>query len=128
MKTALLDLLDRVAWTFFQALGGVAAAGATATSLGVPPTDWRSALVGALVAAVLAALKALGVRVSQLAGAATALRLAERIPAVHDAVTRVEATPVGAVVRDVAAGVLAAEQHQTTAPAPAPTTSAAPAP
>lgn len=65
MNPKLLDLLERVGWTFFQALAGSIAAGGTAVTL--QTFDWRSALVGAGVAAILSALKVAGVSAAQAA-------------------------------------------------------------
>jgi len=66
-KVFWLNMLDRVGWTFFQALGGAVAAGATTATVGT--FDWRAALVGAATAAVLCALKVLGVNLGLLAAA-----------------------------------------------------------
>lgn len=64
-KVFWLNVVDRVGWTFFQALGGSVAAGATTATVGT--FDWRAALVGAATAGALCALKILGVNVAQLA-------------------------------------------------------------
>ncbi|MCW2900912.1 MAG: hypothetical protein JWO67_3177 [Streptosporangiaceae bacterium] len=55
MNAKLLDLIERVSWTFIQALAGSFAAGGTAVSL--QTFDWRAALVGAGTAAVLSLAK-----------------------------------------------------------------------
>jgi hypothetical protein len=64
-KTTLLDLAERAGWTFVQAVAGSVAAAGTATTIGT--FDWRAALVGGAVAAVLSVLKVLGVQASVVA-------------------------------------------------------------
>lgn len=69
MNPKLLDFLERVGWTFLQAVAGSVAAGGTAVSLGT--FDWRAALIGGGTAAGFAALKVLGVNASVAAQVAS---------------------------------------------------------
>ncbi len=62
MNPKLLDLVERVAWTFAQALAGSFFAGGVAVAYG--QWDWRAALTGAGAAAMLSVLKVLGVNLS----------------------------------------------------------------
>ena len=62
MKVNLLDLAERVGWTFVQAFAGSIAAGGTAMTL--QAFDWRAALAGGGTAALICLLKVLGVTVS----------------------------------------------------------------
>ncbi|WP_372672591.1 hypothetical protein [Amycolatopsis kentuckyensis] len=104
MPPFLLNLIDRVLWTVFQAAGGVVAAGDVADALHVGVVDdWRPGLVGAIVAGVLCVLKVLGVHVSTASltaveNAASSLR---QLPGVGDALDKVTATPAGGIAADV---------------------------
>jgi hypothetical protein len=55
----LLDIFDRVGWTFVQALAGSFFAGGVAISQ--HEWDWKAALTGALTAAAICLFKVLGV-------------------------------------------------------------------
>lgn len=68
---SIVDLLERVGWTFAQALAGSIAAGGTAVSL--QTFDWRAALVGAGTAAALCLLKVIAVAASASNGQTGAL-------------------------------------------------------
>jgi hypothetical protein len=59
VNATLFDLAERVGWTFVQAFAGSIAAGGTAVTL--QTFDWRAALAGGGVAALLALLKVVGV-------------------------------------------------------------------
>lgn len=64
MSPKVVDLLERVLWTFVQALAGSIVAGGTA--VGLQTFDWRAALAGAATAALLATLKVIAVNTSAL--------------------------------------------------------------
>jgi hypothetical protein len=94
-RAALLDLAERVGWTFLQALAGAITAGGEAAAAGT--FDWRSAVVGALVAAVVCALKVLGVTASTASAVAvqqTADQVAQRV--IDEVVAAVEDVVHGA--------------------------------
>jgi hypothetical protein len=105
----LLNLFDRIGWTFFQALGGTVAAGETTFALNTGVLDWRADAVGALTAAVLSALKVFGVHVSKQTVTATesAAEALNHVSAVHNVVTRMENTEVGSIATEVAKDVAA---------------------
>lgn len=90
--TKFVDLLERVGWTALQAFVGVLA-GVNLTSGTV---DWALVLTSAGVAALVAALKVLGVNGSQVTAVVDA---AEQVPAVH---RWTENTPVGQTTEDIA--------------------------
>lgn len=75
MNSKLLDFLERVGWTFVQALAGSVAAGGSAVSFGT--FDWRAALIGGGTAAGFAALKVLGVNASVAAQVAAQVATAQ---------------------------------------------------
>lgn len=70
MSPKLVDLLERVLWTFVQALAGSIVAGGTA--VGLQTFDWRAALAGAFTAALLATLKVVAVNTTAATAAAAA--------------------------------------------------------
>ncbi|WP_125738027.1 hypothetical protein [Amycolatopsis sp. WAC 04197] len=108
MSPFFMNLVDRVLWTVFQALGGTVAAGEVSDALHVGvATDWRPGLVGALVAGVLCLLKVLGVHVSSktLTAVEDAAGSVARLPGVGEAIEKVKATPAGGIAADVIAGV-----------------------
>lgn len=92
MKQNVLDVLERVTWTALQAFVGVLA-GVNITAGSV---DWTLVLTSAGVAALAAALKALGVKGSQVTAV---VDTAERIPAVN---RWTENTPAGQTTEDMA--------------------------
>lgn len=100
MKKAILDLVERVGWTFVQAAVGTL----TASSLLNGHVDWRTVLVSAGVAGGVAGLKVLGINASALAAL---------VPAVPVPVAAVQAEaptvglpgPSGSVPATVAAPV-----------------------
>lgn len=86
------DLLERVGWTALQAFVGVLA-GVNLTSGSV---DWALVLTSAGVAALVAALKVLGVKGSQVTAV---VDTAEKVPAVE---RWTENTPAGQTTEDIA--------------------------
>lgn len=62
------DLLERVGWTFVQALAATIYAAGSASSF--QTIDWQAALTGAVLAALLAVLKVAGVNASTAAALA----------------------------------------------------------
>jgi hypothetical protein len=105
-NSGLSDVLDRVGWTFVQALLGTGAAGVTADQVGA--ADWRALLVGGAVAAVVALLKVAGVKASHLASAKKAVDAAEEIPAVkhlldglRGTLSKLDDSQAGAIVAEV---------------------------
>lgn len=79
MSPKLVDLIERVLWTFVQALAGSIVAGGTA--VGLQTFDWRAALAGALTAALLATLKVLAVNTTVAAQASVPAPSAQPAPA-----------------------------------------------
>lgn len=75
------DLLERTAWTFAQAFVGVLV-GVNVTSGSV---NWREVLISATVAGLVAALKVLGVKGSQVTTAKTLANAARTLPEVKKA-------------------------------------------
>lgn len=92
-----VDLLERAGWTAVQAFVGVLA-GVNLTAGG---TDWGLVLTSAGVAALVAALKVLGVKGSQVTAV---VDTAEKVPAVH---RWTENTPVGETSEEIARRVAA---------------------
>lgn len=86
------DLLERVGWTALQAFIGVLAG----VNFAAGSVDWVLVFTSAGVAALVAALKVLGVK-----GAAvtTVVDVAEKVPAVH---RWTEETPAGRTTEDIA--------------------------
>lgn len=66
----LVDLLERAGWTALQAFVGTLAA----VNLADGGTDWRVVLTSAGIAALVAALKVLGVRGAQVSARSTSPR------------------------------------------------------
>lgn len=125
MPPFLMNLIDRVLWTVFQAAGGSVAAAEVSDSLHVGiATDFRPGLVGALVAGVLCLLKVLGVHVSAktLTAAEDAAGSLGRLPGVGDALDKVKTTPAGGIAADVVTEL----DHQLRADADADPAEAAP--
>lgn len=89
---AFVDLLERAGWTAVQAFVG----SLTAVSFVDGSVDWRLVLTTAGIAALVAALKVLGVQGSQVS---TVVDTAEKIPAVQ---RWTETTPVGRTSEDIA--------------------------
>lgn len=73
---ALTDLLERAGWTAMQAFVGVLAG----VNIADGATDWTLVLTSAGIAALVAALKVLGVRGAQVS---TVMDAAEKVPAVE---------------------------------------------
>jgi hypothetical protein len=86
------DLLERAGWTAVQAFVGVLAG----VNLTEGAVDWKLVLTSAGIAALVAALKVLGVKGSQVT---TVVDTAEKIPAVH---RWTENTPVGQTSEEIA--------------------------
>lgn len=84
MSPKLVDLLERVLWTFVQALAGSIVAGGTA--VGLQTFDWRAALAGAFTAALLATLKVVAVNTTAATAAAAAAAQASIPPPAPPAV------------------------------------------
>ncbi|MFD1145988.1 hypothetical protein [Saccharothrix hoggarensis] len=104
-KLDLADLLDRVGWTFVQALGGIYTAKETSEQVG--QADWRALLVGGLVSSLLVVLKVAGVKASHVASARAAVAKASEIPAVANLLASL--APVLGKLDDGKAGALVAE-------------------
>jgi hypothetical protein len=66
MNPKIADLLERVVWTFLQALAGSITAAVSAASFNV--FDWRSALIGGGTAALICAIKVLLVQANAITG------------------------------------------------------------
>lgn len=65
LRTTILDIAERVGWTFVQAFAGSVAAAGQATAAG--QFDWKSAAAGGGVAALVSLLKCLGLTASKAA-------------------------------------------------------------
>lgn len=72
---SVLDLLERAGWTAMQAFVGVLAG----VNIADGATDWTLVLTSAGIAALVAALKVLGVKGAQVSAVAD---IAEKVPAV----------------------------------------------
>jgi hypothetical protein len=88
----LLDTLERAGWTAVQAFVGVL----VGVNFADGAVDWKLVLTSAGVAALVAALKSLGVKGSQVTAV---VDTAEKVPAVH---RWTENTPVGQTTEDIA--------------------------
>lgn len=88
----LVDLLERAGWTALQAFVGVLAG----VNIAEGSTDWKLVLTSAGIAALVAALKVLGVKGAQVS---TAVDVAEKVPAVH---RWTETTPIGQTSEEIA--------------------------
>lgn len=89
---ALVDLAERAGWTALQAFVGVLAG----VNIADGATDWTLVLTSAGIAALVAALKVLGVKGAQVSAT---VDIAEKVPAVH---RWTESTPVGRTSEDIA--------------------------
>lgn len=96
MKTV-LDLLERAGWTFVQSFVGVL----VGMDLAAIAVDWRAALVSAVIAGLVSALKVLGVKGAQVSAA---VDVAKKVPAVH---RWTEETPAGRTSEEIARRVAA---------------------
>lgn len=89
---SLVDLLERAGWTFVQSFVGVL----VGLDLTAGAIDWKTSLVSAAVAGLVAALKVLGVKGAQVTAV---VDTAEKVPAVH---RWTEHTPVGQTTEEIA--------------------------
>lgn len=85
------DLIERVGWTALQAAIGVLAG----VNIADATTDWTLVLSAAGIAALVAALKVLGVNGAQVTAVAD---VAEKVPAVRN---WTETTPAGRTTESV---------------------------
>jgi hypothetical protein len=95
MNAKLLDIIERVGWTFIQAVAATVVSAGTAADLHT--FDWRAALTGAGTAAAIALLKQLGVNasVALLAAKAPAAPSAPPVaPAPEPTITNTQLIPV----------------------------------